>query len=80
MIHFKKTAEPPSNLIEEVRQAATADVKRHLAEYPIDGIAWDLAERIGKNNGWDWCKSSVSGKGWAIMVLMLDKLTKRVES
>jgi hypothetical protein len=69
-----------AELIKRVRDAAVAEVEQHMKDMPIQGIAWDLAATIAKNNGWDWCKSSVSGKEWAIMVLMLDKATSEKTS
>jgi len=49
------------------------EVEEHMEATPIEGIAWDLAEQVAKQNGWPF-KSRVSGKEWAAMVITLDKL------
>ena len=61
--------------VKQAHAEATAEVTEYLAATPIEGIAWDMAEQIAKRRGWGWCTSQVSGKGWAIMVLTLDKIT-----
>ncbi len=69
-----------SQKIHEVRQDAIIDLQKFQRQFPVEGVAWDMAGQIAKRNGWDWCTSSVSGKEWALMVIMLDKLTARERS
>lgn len=77
MINFEPCEEDTQLDAVEAARLEAVDTVSHYCRQSDYHSAWDIASAVAKKNGWDWCDNRISGKNYAVMVLVLDQMVNK---